>query len=239
MWIGVAIVLPGISGGTAALILGRYSQFLEAVRPASWRREGWFLGGVVLGVLVGARGVGYLLAHVPGLLNGLLFGMVAGAVPAIAHHVGPMTLRRLVAAIAGAAVTLGLGRATGLVQVGLTPAGLFLGGAVASAVMVLPGISGGTILIALGQYQRIVTALNQLDWLALAAFGGGGMLGLFILSRGMLRLLGKRPRATMALLGGMMVGSLPALWPGHTGLTGWEGAAVLTGFLAAGLTRRR
>ena len=238
IWIGVAIVLPGISGGTAALILGRYREFLQAIRPAYWRREAWLLGGVALGVLAGARGIGYLLAHVPGPLGGFLFGLVAGAIPAIARRARPFALRRLAPAVAGILITLGLGRAMDLVQVGPTPAGLFLGGALASAVMVLPGVSGGTILIALGQYQHVVTALNELDWLTLAAFGGGGILGLFVLSRGMLRLLGERPRGAMALLGGMMAGSLPVLWPGATGLTWAEGAAMLAGFAAAILARR-
>lgn len=238
LWIGVAIALPGVSGGTAALILGRYQEFLQAIRPAAWRREAWLLGGVGLGVLAGARGVGYLLAHVPGPLSGFLFGLVAGAIPAIARRAGPPALRRIAPAAAGVLITLGLGRAMGLVQVGPTPAGLFLGGAVASAVMVLPGVSGGTILIALGQYQHVVNALNQFDWLTLAAFGGGGVLGLFVLSRGMLRLLGERPHGAMALLGGMMAGALPVLWPGGAGLTWAEGAAMLVGFLAATLARR-
>jgi putative membrane protein len=236
--IGVAVVLPGISGGTAALILGRYQQFLKAIRPAHWRREAWLLGGGILGILAGARGVGFLLAHVPGPLNGFLFGLVAGAIPAVAGHARPIVARRLGLAVAGALVTLGLGRATGLVQVSPTLVGLFLGGAVSSGVTVLPGVSGGTILIALGQYQYVVTALNQFDWIALAAFGSGGILGLFVLSREMLRLLATRPRATMALLGGMMVGSLPVLWPGQASLTWIEGAAMLAGFVLTALARR-
>jgi len=237
--IGVAIVLPGISGGTAALILGRYQQFLQAIRPAFWRREAWLLGGVILGVLAGARGVGFLLNHVPGPLNGFLFGLVAGAIPAIARHALPTTVRRLGLAVVGALITLGLGRVPGLVELGPTPAGMFLGGAVSSGVTVLPGVSGGTILIALGQYEYAVNALNRLDWVALAAFGAGGVLGLFVLSRGMLRLLSTRPRASMAFLGGMMVGSLPVLWPGQAGLTWLEGAAMLVGFVPAALARRQ
>ena len=235
VWIGVAVVLPGISGGTAALVIGRYAEFLEAIHPSRWRREARLLGGMVLGGLAGVRVVGYFLGEHPGILNGLLFGLVGGTVPVIGRHAGPVTWARLMLAGAGALITLGLGEAQ--LPVSTAPAGIFLGGAVSVVSSMLPGVSGGTVLVALGQYQPLLLALNRLHWPTLAVFGAGVLLGLLVLSRAVLRVLTLRPRGTMAFLGGMMLGSLPMLWPGRPALP--EAAAMVAGALVTALARRR
>lgn len=235
MWIGVAVVLPGISGGTAALVIGRYTEFLEAIHPSRWRREANLLGGMLLGGLAGVRVVGYVLAEHPGILSGLLFGLVGGTIPVIGRHAGPVTWARLVLVAAGALITLGLGVAQ--FPVSAAPVGIFLGGAVSVVLSMLPGVSGGAILVALGQYQLLLLALNQLHWPTLACFGAGVLLGLLVLSRAVLQLLTLRPRGTMAFLGGMMMGSLPVLWPGRPALP--EAAAMVAGALVTVLVRRR
>lgn len=235
VWIGVAVVLPGISGGTAALVIGRYAEFLEAIHPSRWRREANLLGGMVLGGLAGVRVVGYVLAEHPGILNGLLFGLVGGTVPVIGRHAGPVTWARLMLVGTGVLVTWGLGVAQ--LPVSTMPAGIFLGGAVSVVMSMLPGVSGGTVLVALGQYQLLLMALNRLHWPTLVFFGAGVLLGLLALSRAVLRLLTLRPQDTMAFLGGMMMGSLPVLWPGRPALP--EAAAMVAGALVTFRARRR
>ncbi|HAI20330.1 MAG TPA: hypothetical protein DCM14_00245 [Clostridiales bacterium UBA8153] len=235
VWIGVAVVLPGISGGTAALVIGRYAEFLEAIHPSRWRREACLLGGMVLGGFGGVRVASYVLGEHPGILSGLLFGLVGGTVPVIGRHAGPVTWTRLMLAGTGALITLGLGMAQ--LPVSTAPAGIFLGGAVSVVLSMLPGVSGGAVLVALGQYQLLLLDLNRLYWPTLAVFGAGVLLGLLVLSRAVLRLLTLRPQDTMAFLGGMMVGSLPVLWPGGPALP--EAAAMVAGALVTVFARRR
>lgn len=86
----------------------------------------------------------------------------------------------------------------------------------------LPGVSGGTILSVLEQYEHVANALNRLDWFALATFGAGGEPRLLVLPRGTLRLLGPRPRASMAP-SWADDGRFPARGPGQAGLTYWRG----------------
>ncbi|MDQ7793598.1 MAG: DUF368 domain-containing protein [bacterium] len=225
LWIGLAIVLPGISGGTAALMMGIYREFLEALGYFRLRREAWLLAGTLAGVLLGARVVGYLLEAFPGPVRAFLFGLVAGALRPVFREAGPVTLRKLALALAGMAGTTLLAAIgpRGTTALG----GLFLAGVAASVAMMLPGVSGSSVLLALGQYERALAALNQFDLPALAALGGGALAGLALLSRGVLYILGDRPLGSIALLGGMMAGSLPGLWPQAAGLP--EVAAVMLG----------
>lgn len=235
VWIGLAIVLPGISGGTAALMLGIYRQFVEALRYLNLRREFWLLTGVLAGIFLGARVMGYLLEEFPGPVQALLFGLVLGSLPPVFREAGGFTLRKAGLAVAGLILTVAFALGPG--PRAPVPGGLFLAGAAASVVMVLPGISGGTVLLLLGQYERAIEALNRFDVPALAALGAGAVVGLALLSRGVLYLLGDRPRGTMALLGGMMAGSLPGLWPPAAGLP--EVAAAGLGLVVIiGLTRK-
>lgn len=230
LWIGVAIVLPGISGGTAALILGIYREFISGLtnffRPGFWP----LIGGILGGVMIGARAVGLAMDLFPSLLEAFLFGLVLASVPRVVREVGAFGSRQLAGLAAGAIIALAFahrptpGAATGA---DLSLLKLFLGGLVAGGVMIFPGMSGGTILILLGQYRPVLQAVNGLDWPLLAAFAAGGLGGLVTLSRAVGYLLSRYQRATMAGLAGLMLGSLRSLWPGTVGLP--EGAAFALG----------
>ncbi len=234
LWIGFAIVLPGISGGTAALMLGFYRRFLESLRDLRWRREIWLWSGMLAGVMLGARIVGYLLELVPGALTAFLLGLVLGVVPGVLRRAGAFTLAGVLPALVGLGAVLAFvgtsqHRGEGPASIAL----LLVAGAAASAVMVLPGISGSTVLVALGQYHRALEALNQLELPALAALGAGGVVGVLLLSRVTLWLLARRPRPVMAMLGGMMAGSVRCLWPARFGPV--ELAAAVAGLAVATL----
>ena len=84
---------------------------------------------------------------------------------------------------------------------------------VAICAMILPGISGSFLLVVMGKYQQVLTAVHEFDWAILALFGVGGIVGLLGFSRLLKHLLNRFRAGTMALLVGLMLGSLRKVWP--------------------------
>jgi len=232
LWIGAAIVLPGISGGTAALILGIYEEFIDAIRAFRWRGVLPMVLGIGGGVLGAARVVGWLLNAVPTVLAAFLMGLVLVSAAYVLRQAGPGP-SRLAGVVAGAVVALAAALGAPASPAGAAnpslPA-LFLGGMLAASVMLVPGLSGGTLLIALGLYEPVVDALNSLDLPMVLTFGAGALAGLKGLSHLVGFLIRRAHDLTLAVLAGLMLGSLAVLWPERVGLS--EAAAFA---LAAGL----
>lgn len=235
---GAADVVPGVSGGTMALVLGIYPRFIAALSAlslgllrrllAASRRgvgELWaeakaadlpflaFLGaGIVAAIVTLAKIIPDLIERYPATMNGLFFGMI---VASTAVPFRMLTKRGLAEVATFTAATL---FAFWVVGLGLFPvdAGLpflFLSGAIAISAMLLPGISGSFLLLILGQYTRVLEAIHTRDLAVIAVFGAGCALGLLAFSRVLQWLLTHRRNVTLAALGGLMVGSLRKIWP--------------------------
>lgn len=237
---GAADVVPGVSGGTMALVLGIYPRFIAALTqidpdlvrrtwsgvrgPDRWRRiwQTWqgadvpFLMALGLGIGVAilslSKIIPNLLQRYPAEMNGLFFGMIAVSVVVPVRLMRERGLRQALAFGLAGAVAYGV---TGLqlmqVQGGL--AFLFVSGAIAISAMLLPGISGSFLLLIMGQYSRILEAIHERDLPVLAVFGIGVLVGLFTFSRVLKWLLLRHPSTTLAALAGLMVGSLRKIWP--------------------------
>lgn len=235
---GAADAVPGISGGTVALLLGIYAGLVrdldavvhglrhpldgearrDLVRALRFLAP---LGAGVLGayylstkVLVGATAEPGLLrrpATAPYLYGGFA-GLVLASAVLVARRVGRMAGRDW-ALLALAAV--GSFLFVGLPHVRSAPPSWALvpGGAAAIAVMLLPGVSGSLLLVVLGQYAVVVTALHDREVVPLALFTLGLALGVVGVVPVLRRLLERHPRPTFAALTGLMVGSTRALWP--------------------------
>ncbi len=216
--LGVAIVLPGLSGGTAAVVMGIYRQLIEDFSSFRWRPHLMLAGGAALGVLGGARATGWLLERAPALLSAFLLGVVLASAWLVFRRQGRPGAGGLLAWAAGVALAVAVAReplAAGAGDGGSAqPAFVFVGGAVASAAMMLPGMSGGTILIMMGLYDDMLTALNALNLPVLAVFVTGAMLGVFVVARLVARLLVRYPVTTGFFLAGMILGSARAVLPG-------------------------
>lgn len=238
--IGVAIILPGISGGTAALILGVYREFVEAIRDLRWRGLLPLAAGIAAGGLGGARVIGFLLDRWPTVLAGFLVGLVVASAARL--------LRRLEPARGGVALVLA-GAVLGVLG-SLEPGGsglaepaaaglpaLFLGGALAAGLMLVPGMSGGTLLIALGLYPAVLQALNRFQLGVLAVFGAGVLVGLRVVSQLAAWFLARHPGATLRVLGGLLLGSSAILWPERFGAA--EALALAAGVSLVALAGRR
>ena len=229
---GMADLVPGVSGGTVALIAGIYDTLLAAlsavsgsglahVRKGQWLDawhavNGRFLvalgAGIVLAILTLASPLHWLMATHPTLLRAFFFGLVAASAPLVAKQLDEWKLDSWVWASIGCAVA---GFVTSLPPMVQSDHDLFFvaAGMVAICAMLLPGISGSFLLLILGAYAPILEAIKTFDLTRIAAFGSGALLGLVGFSRGLSWLLRTHRRPTMATLAGFLVGSLQALWP--------------------------
>ena len=229
---GMADLVPGVSGGTVAFIAGIYDPLLDSLSALSGEgfqalkkgqmREAWnavngpFLlalgGGIMAAVLSLATPLHWLLEHEPTLLRAFFIGLVATSVPLVGRHVRPWGLDAWVWAAIGCAVAGFVTSLPPLVQSD-HPLLLLAAGALAICAMLLPGISGSFLLLILGAYAPVLLALKTMDLTKILAFGSGAALGLLLFSRALKWLLSQHRAPTLSLLTGFLVGSLQALWP--------------------------
>jgi putative membrane protein len=244
---GAADIVPGVSGGTIALVLGIYERLVASIRAGSsvlgallrfdfdearsWLRKiEWALilplgGGILLAVFSLAPILERLLRDYPEIMAALFVGLVAGSA-VIAWKLLTVRDAFRIAILLGTGVAvfvlLGLTESTsadGASQI-TDPAtwAFFAAGAVAICAMILPGISGSFILVILGMYGPVLTAVNDRDFLTLTVFLLGTIVGLALFSQILHRALRDHYNTVMAVLIGLMIGSLRVLWPWPLGV---------------------
>lgn len=240
---GAADVVPGVSGGTIALVFGIYPKLVAQIRqgasalgqlargrPSSFvdelRRVDWLflvplLGGILLALASLAGVISYFLEEEPIRTAGVFFGLVIGSLFTTVHLVDRWDTRHLGTAAAVAVTTfvvLGLG--SGQVD---DPhlAFVFVGGMIAICAMILPGVSGSFLLLMLGLYRFVLDAVHERDLLVIAVFGIGAVIGLAGFSSLLSWALERWEQLMLAGLIGLMTGSLRVLWPWPNG-TGSE-----------------
>lgn len=192
--IGVANIIPGVSGGTMAVVLNIYDRLIDAVGTLRkhFKKNLLFLipiaAGAGIGILLFSTLIKYLLAYYPMPTNFFFLGLVAGSFPMIfrratSHGFKPTYLIPAVAAFAALVViTFAPSGGQGAVMTQLTPLSaiwLAVCGAVASACMILPGVSGSMVMMILGVYTTILTAISDFNIPLLIPVALGILLGLF------------------------------------------------------------
>lgn len=217
--VGLALILPGLSAGTVILILGFYREFIDDLSHFRLRPYRLHLLGATAGALAGARLIGYFLENHRDPLLAFLLGMVIASTRVILLPEGKI-IKPPLWSIPPALLSFALAWSVfGDPTPGWTalPAGsshhFFAAGAIAAAAMILPGISGSAALVVLNMYDEMIVALNHWEWLKLAFFSAGGLLGIFTLAR-LLAALYRRYRETVSLvLAGLLLGAIRALLP--------------------------
>ena len=240
---GAADVVPGVSGGTMAFILGIYEELIKSIKSfdlsflrlllslrvkdaldhASWR----FLLAIGLGILTAiftlARILAWLLQNQPVLIWSFFFGLIVASVFTVSKHLSKWTSLIF--------VWIGLGALFAYLLVGMVPAKtpdtawfLFMSGAIAICAMILPGISGAFILVLLGKYHYVLEAVNNRDVFTLLLVAAGAGIGLATFVRLLNWLFNKYHDITIALLTGLMLGSLRKIWPWKKTLQSMEDA---------------
>ncbi len=229
---GAADAVPGVSGGTIALIVGIYEELIETIRrfgPGAfgvWRQQGLaglftylnlrFLVPLVLGIgaslVTIAHLVTWLMAHHQLLLNAFFFGLVLASAWVVMRQVGSWRWRYLLPVLLGLLLAAFLPRLLpDMSQAG--DATLFVAGAIAISAMLLPGVSGSFLLLVMGLYGTVMNGIKSFDLGLISIFGAGCLLGLFTFSRLLSWLLRHHHAMTLMTIVGFILGSLPQLWP--------------------------
>lgn len=250
---GASDIVPGVSGGTMALILGIYEELINSIRmvgqPEFFRAAfklrikealnilNWqFMVAVALGIGLAILTLSHLLEQMlvnqPVYVWSFFFGLVLASVLVVSKRIKRWTPPLVTVLIVGAAASF--------VIVGLVPVRtpetwwfLFLSGALAICAMILPGISGAFILVLLGKYEYVLSAVNNRDIFTLALVAAGAVVGLVTFAQILSWLFKKYHDNTVALLIGLMIGSLRKVWPwkkDEAWLTHADGSFVLDSF---------
>lgn len=229
---GMADVVPGVSGGTIAFISGIYEELIASIRSvdltalkllcgfhlkALWRHiNGKFLFSVLLGIAVAifslARLMTYLLEHHPIEIWSFFFGLIIASALLVSREVKRWNAASVISLLVGAVLAYWIT----VISPAETPNSwwfILLSGAVAICAMILPGISGAFILLLLGKYQFILLAVGELRIGVLALFVIGAVAGIVSFSHLLSWLLRRHHDPTIALLMGFMIGSLNKVWP--------------------------
>ena len=232
-FMGAANVVPGVSGGTIALITGIYKDIIDALNSlmekATWKAllsgdfrgfwkqiHGPFLFWLFLGVLLSvfslAKLMTYLLEFHPVQTWAFFFGLIVASAILMFRDIKGWGIREVLFTAAGIA----LGLAVCTLSPTRTPDNglfVFLCGAIAICTMILPGISGSFILVIMGKYDYIMQAISDLDWRVLGFFGVGCVVGILAFSKFLHWLLARFEKQTLLVLLGFVLGSLVKVWP--------------------------
>jgi putative membrane protein len=236
--IGLAEIVPGVSGGTIALIVGVYRALISSAahvvggvfalarRKVSESRAEFsgvsfavvlpVLVGMVGGIFAGAALLEPVLENYPLHTRAVFAGLILASLWVPFRMVGAWDGKTVVLAGGAAVVTFFL---TGIPAVSAVSPSLWAvapAAALAVCALVLPGVSGSFILVTLGMYQPTLQAVNDLNFAYLGVFVAGAAIGLALFVRVLQHLLSNFHRVTLAIMTGLMAGSLRALWP-------WQG----------------
>lgn len=236
---GAADVVPGVSGGTVAFITGIYDELLRSIAaiPVAVTQllrgrvaQAWntananflliLFAGILTSVFSLAKLISYLLEAHPIPVWSFFFGLILVSVHLIRRDVSHWGASRLVAFVAGVAIAYWITVAAPM-QWSDSAWSLFLAGAIAICAMILPGISGSFILVLLGLYPVVLAAVKSLDLAVLVVFASGCLVGILSFARLLGWLLQRWRDLTLALLTGLMLGSLNKVWPWKETLT-WQ-----------------
>ena len=230
---GAADIVPGVSGGTIALITGIYERLLSAIVSADsdaltmalsgrwnalWHRiDGGFLLILLLGILTAifsmASGIHWLLTHYPQLLWSFFSGLIlVSAVLLIRDEVTLNSVDRLTGFTLGVCIAVGAALMPPVSFLTGLP-GLFFAGAIAICAMILPGISGSFLLVLMGMYEQVLSAVKTLQVTELSVLAAGCVTGLLLFARLLQHCLQRYRALAMAFLSGVLMGSLVAVWP--------------------------
>ena len=229
---GAADAVPGVSGGTVAFITGIYEQLIESIRSINpsllllWRRSGFkavwqkvdanflltLLAGIVSSILLLAHIISFLLTEHPVLLSAFFFGLVSASVLTLNREIPRHNAKTLLAMFSGVILMLLINRLMPTLDV-TDPLHVFVAGAIAICAMILPGISGSFLLLVMGVYGGIMQAVKGLELVTMFWFAAGCAGGILSFSQLLSWLFHRFRQTTLALLTGVLIGSLAQIWP--------------------------
>ena len=229
---GSADIVPGVSGGTIAFIAGIYEKLIESIKIITGDALKKFFKGDIAGSIKAVPftflvplGLGILaaiftlaqflevaLSDYPVYIWSFFFGLIVASIFLVRKRVKNWNFQ-LYAVLGIAALGAFMLVAAVPVQTPATPLAFFLSGAIAISAMILPGISGSFLLLIMGKYEQILTAVTEFDIVTLGIFMAGAVVGLALFSRLLSWLFKNYHDVMIAALTGLMLGSLRKIWP--------------------------
>jgi len=232
VFMGIAEIIPGVSGGTIAFITGIYEELINSIKSINasslklllsfklslfWKQiNGSFLLTLLVGMLTSilalSRVIVFLIEEHPFKIWGFFFGLIIASTIVIFYQIKLVNSKVFISALIGLIISSYIA----LEAPSSTPNSnlfIFLSGAIAISAMILPGISGSFILVFLSKYEFILNSLNNFDIAVISVFVGGCVVGLVTFSRVFSYLFKKYNDVVISVLVGFLLGSLFKIWP--------------------------
>ena len=232
VFMGIAEIIPGVSGGTIAFITGIYEELINSIKSINasslklllsfklslfWKQiNGSFLLTLLVGMLTSilalSRVIVFLIEEHPFKIWGFFFGLIIASTIVIFYQIKLVNSKVFISALIGLIISSYIA----LEAPSSTPNSnlfIFLSGAIAISAMILPGISGSFILVFLSKYEFILNSLNNFDVAVISVFVGGCVVGLVTFSRVFSYLFKKYNDVVISVLVGFLLGSLFKIWP--------------------------
>ena len=215
MPIGMSNTLPGISGGTIALVLKIYDELVHSIKKIKIKFLIPVILGAVAGVFIGSSIIITLFNNYPIFVTAFLLGLILASSKVTFQEVDTYDILKIIFGLAGFAIAfMYSAEASNSVNINnISLIKYFAGGALGSVAMILPGISGGTILVMMGLYQSVLAAISGLNLVIIIVFVLGILTGLLIFSWLLSYLLDNYRSSLMAFLTGLILGSTRSVIP--------------------------
>lgn len=230
MVIGVSNIIPGVSGGTMAVVLGIYDKIISSATGffKNWKKNTFFLGqlavGAGIGILAFSKVITFLFENYPSQTNMFFIGLILGSAPLIFKKATESKVNKvnyiwfIVAFIALAVMGLmseptSANEVIGKLTLG-TGISLLLSGFIAAATMILPGVSGSLVLMMIGMYNPILNAVSEFNIPVLMLVAIGVLLGFVTMAKVIEMLFNKHPQTAYFTILGLILGSVFGIYQG-------------------------
>ncbi|WP_181350216.1 DUF368 domain-containing protein [Thalassobacillus sp. CUG 92003] len=244
LMMGASDVIPGVSGGTIAVVLGIYDRLIEAVNgifSKDWKKHLSFMIPLVLGIglsiLLLSNVIDWLFEHYPGPTKFFFLGLIVGVLPYLTHKADMkhnFVTRHYVLLLIGAVLVASMvifqtSESEAMQNLNMPDyISLFFGGFVASSAMVLPGISGSFMLLIMGMYTTIIDGISNFKFDIIMIVGLGILCGIVVMSKVVKFFLDRYTSGTYAVIIGLVIGSVVVVFPGLPSTPGLLAASVAT-----------
>jgi len=233
MAMGAADAVPGISGGTIALLLGIYEKLINTIGNINisllkdlksngftyfWQKlNGNFLLSLIIGIGISlitfVKITAYLFDKYPILIWSFFLGLVIATIYVIYKLIKSWNYINIIFVIIATLISFYLTKINAIDNINISLSYILISGIIAASAMIIPGISGALILVILGLYSTIINAVNNLEFDKIITFTSGAIIGLLSFSKIIKWMFSKNSSLTYSILLGFVIGSLSKVWP--------------------------
>ena len=232
MAMGISDLIPGISGGTIALLLGIYKDFISSLKSINYKSFIYLIRfdfkklnnqlnlcfllpvffGILSSIFIFSSLISFLLLDYKTLLFSFFFGLIFFSSIRLVSNLNPSSTLDFLTVFVGLVIGLSFFFVSSI-STSNSIFSIFLAGFIAISAMLLPGISGSYILLILGKYEFMLDSISSFNWINILIFSLGAIAGILSFSKMIHYLLKNYYRSTIFFLSGLMMGALNKVWP--------------------------